>query len=249
MNTSTHQYSAGKIGANLKLARKYAGIGQSRLARLSGVDRLVIVRAESGKRFLNIQDCLLIANALKIPLEKLTTGRWRPRQSIQGIAVELYRLGIRDLVVPDSIPPGAFRPTEEVLCLALKSNRPEPRIIEAIPFVLSKKPFDARLVLAYAQNLDGRVRNRLAWLCDVTLTLSKRSDFKPGVEESKSIEQILKRVKRPLKQKEFDSLGHPDFDEKKVPLVWKRWRINYAGRWEQFIQRAQELNAFDEVET
>ena len=152
----------------------------------------------------------------------------------------MYDLGIRDWIVSDAEVPGAFRRPEQVIALALRGDRPEVRILEALPYVLSRRRLDARLALAFAEIYDPRVKTRLAWLCDVTMTLGRQALFSIAPEVEQSLERLVKAVKKP---KAPDGLGHPS--DGPLSPVWRRWNITYAGSMKSFAERSGQFSAVD----
>jgi putative transcriptional regulator len=232
------------IGSHLKEARTAAGLTQTQLARISGIPRQKIVRIEGGHTVPSITTTVRLASALKVPLEALVNGRLYPARSLRGIAFELYHLGIRDLVVSDAIVPGSFRRPEQIVVLALKGDRPDPRVVEAIPFVLARRRMNVPITLAFSKLLDPRVVTRLAWLSDIVLTLSKRSDFPLEIISEKQLSGFVRAAEdsseRPArKPTEPDSLGHPV--ERNREPVWRRWNITYAATLREFLERATTL--------
>ncbi len=229
------------LGVYLRRARLAVGITQAALARAANIPRLRVVRAERGFYALTLDEALRLARVLKVPLERLTTGQWRPGLDLRGIAVELNRFGIGDLEVSGAQVPGAFRPVEQVVAAALRGDRPEPRVIEAIPSILARHKLDAPLTVAFADLYDVRVRTRLAWLSDVTLTLSRLSEFPVEVVSEAHLAALIRAGRRPA---EPDGLGHPG--EGKRPRLWERWNITYAGDLSDFIRRTHEVTAAHE---
>jgi transcriptional regulator with XRE-family HTH domain len=225
-----------KNGSDLRQVREARGLTQEELARLTGLHRLSVQRIESGRLVPKLDDAIRLAEALKIPLQMLINGRWRPADDLPGIAIELFHLGIRDLALSKVIVPGAFRRSEQVLALALRGDRPEPRIVNAIPFVLARNTFNVRLLRAFADFYDRRLRARLAWLGEVALILHQRGVFDNGLSSEETLASIIRSgKKRPIP----DSLGHPR--EGKAPPAWARWNISYIGGIQDFLQRTLEV--------
>src|ERR1700738_680936 len=110
------------LAANIKHARTFAGLTQAQLALAAKLHRIQIVRMEAGAAMPHLDEAVRIAAALKVPLEWLVARRWLLRTDLQGIAIELYRLGIRDLEVATPHVPAALRLAEEVLVLALSGD-------------------------------------------------------------------------------------------------------------------------------
>ena len=226
------------LGKNLKEARLLAGLSQAQLARAARLARLRLVRIENGILEPTWNEVLQLARVLKIPLERLNSGRWSPATDLRGIAFQLCHLGIHDLEVSEPQVPGAFRRSEQVLALALQGDRPEPRIVEAIPFVLARRRFNVPLIRAFAKLHDPRAIHRIAWLSDITLAISRLASFPIEVHSERQLEIIIRSARKPV---EPDSLGHPQ--NEKLPAVSRRWNVTYACDLKGFLQRTIELNA------
>ena len=235
------------FGQRLEAARKSAGLTQAALARAAGVHRLQIVRMEAGATAPRLDETLRLAESLRVPLEYLTDGRFTPTHDLRGIALELYRLGIRDLVVANPRVPGTFRDKEELLALAVSGDRPEPRVIEAIPYLLLRRHFLTGLVTAFADVFDKRARARLAWLSEITLGLNQLSTMpllpfgsSPTGGRSTPV-TLIELIDAGKKATEPDSLGHPGTGN--LSPIWRRWNITYAGRLDDFLRRTLEVHA------
>ncbi len=227
---------ASEIGANIKAARISEKLTQNALAGRSGVSRPQIAKMEAGKIMPQFDEAVRLADALHVSLQKFVTGRNRQGAKLKGIAHELYRLGIRDLIVSDAAVPGAFRLPEEVIALALQGDRPEARVMEAMPYVLSKQRLNPRLALAFSDMSDPRTKVRLAWLCDLTLAIARRGILAVTPEVERPLELIAKVVKKPA---EVDDLGSPG--KGVTSPIWRRWNINYSGKMDDFILRVHSL--------
>lgn len=226
------------FGKNLREARLARGLSQTQLARLTKSERIRLIRIEQGTRKATWNEALDFARVLKIPLERLISGRLRPAINLRGIAFELLHLGVVDLEIADAEVPGAFRRPEQILVLAVKGDRPEPRVVEAIPFVLARQRLQAPLVRAFAEHYDRRAIHRLAWLSDITLTISRLAHFPIELRTETQLETIVRLAKKPKKP---DSLGHPQTG--KLPPVSKRWNVTYACDLKGFLQRTIELHS------
>jgi len=224
------------LGTYLRNARKAAGLSQTDLAKLAGISRTQLVKAESGQYVPNVAEATELARVLKIPWERLISGRDRPFAGLRGIAFELYHLGITDLQIAHPRVPGAFRRPEQVLALALRGDAPDPRIVEAIPFVLARQSFVVPLTLAFADIYDPRIRHRLAWLSQITLALDQSNRLPVAIESERQLSGLVRRARKP---DQADSLGHPS--RKKPSPIWARWNITYAGTLDEFHQRAIEV--------
>src|SRR5262245_11473523 len=184
------------IALNLKTARKAAGLTQPLLSRLTGIARSQIAKAETGKYIPNLIEAERLARALRVPWERIISGRFRPRIGLRGIALELYHLGITDLRITESQVPGAFRRPEQILGLALRGDRPDPRVIEAIPFVLARQTLSVPLTLAFADYYDKRTRARLGWLSEITLALDRTNRLPIAIESEQQLSQFKLRAKK-----------------------------------------------------
>ena len=225
------------LGRNLELARRAAGLTQAGLAATAKLNRVQVVRMEAGQTVPRLDEAVRLAEALQVPLEWLIAGRWTPTNDLRGIALELYRLGIRDLVVSDSQVPGSFRHDEEVLVLAVCGDRPEPRVVEAIPFLLARRDFHGPLAAAFADVHDPRARARLAWLSEIALAFSRSSKMPLAIESTPACLHSL--IALGEKGAKPDSLGHPRTGPS--PPIWRRWNITYAGTVDDFLRRTMEV--------
>ncbi len=225
------------FGTYLRQARLHAGMTQRRLAIAAAVPRTNIVRIESGLRVPQLDEALRLAAALRLPLQRFVSGTARPSSDLRGIALELYRLGMWDLAVSGARVPGAFREREQIVAAALQGDRPEPRIVEAMPAVLARHRFRIPLLIAFANYYDARIRRRIAWLSDVTRALAERGQLPVSVKS----EAQLARLMRGVQADEPDSLGHPAAGN--LSPIWQRWKITYAGSLATFQTRMQALAA------
>jgi hypothetical protein len=174
---------------------------------------------------------------LCVPLQWFLTGTIQPRRDLRDLAIELFNLGIVDLVVADAAVPGAFRPIEQVVALVLSGNAPDPRVVEAIPAVLAWNAWNRFLLDAYGRSYDARARQRLAWLADVMLTFNKGPGFPGGCVDPFTLAEFVRHVPPPEAE---DHLGRPSTDGR-LPPVFKRWRVTYATDLDSFRQRAERL--------
>jgi transcriptional regulator with XRE-family HTH domain len=233
------ELNARLLGANIKAARTSAELTQAQLAGAAKIHRLQILRMESGIVMPQLDEAIRIAGVLKVPLEWLMARRWSMRTDLQGIAFELYHLGIRDLEVANPQVPGSFRRPEEVLVLALSGDRPEPRVVEAIPFLLARQTFEVPLAHGFACVYDNRVLTRLAWLSEVTLALGQSSTMPLSIE-IRSQPHLRAFVESVKPSSDSDSLGHPS--QGTLAPIWRRWHITYAGTLQDFLRRTIEVD-------
>lgn len=236
-----------ELGRRIRAARIALKLTQTALAEAVGLNRFGLARLEDGRYMPDLDEAIRLTAKLKVSLEWLVSGHLSPAGGgVESIAVELHRLGVRDLFVPHARVPGALRHTEEVLVLAVSGDRPEPRVVDAIPFVLARTKFLPSLIPAFAKIHDRRARVRLGWLADVTLSLDGKNGF-PPVTTRKQLEIVTKterahflKTNPDRKRVASDSIGHPD--EAHLPPAWLWWKITYAGRPRDFLRRAAELS-------
>lgn len=209
---------------------------------------------EAGQTIPRLDEAVRLAEVLKVPLEFLTTGRFTAPYDLPGIAIELYRLGIRDLVVSEPRVPGTFRHKEEVLFLSLAGERPDPRVIEAIPYLLLLRHFLPRLVAGFARVYDERVLPRLAWLSEIALALVEVKSMPRvpflGLEAARGSapSYLYALIDEGEKATTPDSLGYPRSGH--FSPIWKRWNITYAGTMDDFLRRSIECHtAFEATRT
>jgi transcriptional regulator with XRE-family HTH domain len=227
-----------RVGQNLAAARKERGLSQQELAALSGLKQAQLSFFEGGRRWPAIPQLAKLAQILEVSLETLLVGD-RLAIGVRDIAFELRNLGIVDLKIGAAPVPASFRPTEQVISLALAGDEPEPRIVEALPAVLAWNAWDLHLLRAYGRISDQRVPSRLAWLADITLTIERTRGFPGGVLQSRQLSELLRSAKPSRKP---DSLGRST-GKANLPPIWKRWNITYADNLERFRERAQHLHS------
>jgi transcriptional regulator with XRE-family HTH domain len=228
---------------SLLRARIWRGLTQRQLAERCGLHQSVLSRIESGKREASLDEVVRLAEALHVPLEWFVTGKEQPGTALPDIAAELWHLGIVDLVVPQARVPGTYRPKEEVLALAIGTERPEPRVIEALPAVLAWNRWRPGLLEAFARVTHPKVLTRLGWLTEITLLLDRTGGFPGGLVGANDLTEFLTKVDRPH---EPDDLGQPGAaapDHR----AWKYWRIAYAVELSAFRERAEKLWALREA--
>jgi hypothetical protein len=202
---------------------------------------------EKGLILPTLPQLIRLARALAVPLQWFLTGTAAPGTEVPEIALELKSLGVVDLLVPHAAVPGAFRPTEQVLALAVSGNQPEPRIIEAIPAVLAWNRWSPTLLRAYVHSgCDLRVGVRLAWLADVALTIHRNEGFPGGCPHRRELEKCVRWWSKHSTQfAETDDLGRPAPGDD-LPPVWKRWKIRYDASLSAFVDRARHLRSLRE---
>jgi transcriptional regulator with XRE-family HTH domain len=226
------------LGRRVRNARKLRGLTQIALAARTGINRTSVAKIEVGQIAVGFAELVRIAESLNVPIQQLLTGKSRPSSDLAGIAVELFDLGVRDLVVSNAAVPGAFRHPEEVVVLAVRGDRPEVRVIEAMPFVMAGRKWRVGLLRAFAAVHDKRAFPRLAWLSEIALLLAGHAGFRTAGDAVVSLGRLIRRAKKPTTP---DDLGHPGTGSRSP--VWKRWNITYGGGLDDFRARVTELAA------
>jgi transcriptional regulator with XRE-family HTH domain len=232
-----------RLGSYLLAARSKQGLTHKDLASRTGLDPSHISLFERDVRRPSLEQLVSLAGALSVPLQWLLTGANEPGIELPDMAVQLRHLGVVDLFVPTATVPGAFRPAEEIVALVVSGDRPEPRLVEAVPAVLAWNPWDVRLLEAYGQSHDPRAAPRLAWLAEAALRIHERRGFPGGLVDSAVLSAFAANT-RP--SQECDSLGRPTLDGD-LPPLWKRRNITYAADLETFRHRAEHLQELREA--
>jgi transcriptional regulator with XRE-family HTH domain len=222
---------------HLLRARNRRGLTQRQLAERCGLHPSVLSRIESGKREASLQEALRLAEALHVPLEWFVTGKDRPGTALPDIAAELWHLGMVDLIVPHARVPGTYRSAEEVLALAVGTERPEPRVIEALPAVLAWNRWRPGVLEAFARVTHPKALTRLGWLTEITLLLERTSGFPGGLVSADELTEFLTKVDRPHEPDDLGQAGGSVPDHR----LWKYWRITYAVELSAFRERAERL--------
>lgn len=225
--------------AVVRRERKRLGCTQRQLAEQSGLRQSDVSRIEAGTRPLTLDEAARLAELFDVPLQTFLTGDVRPGTRLADLATELRSLGMVDLLVSGARMPGAFRPAEEVIALAVSGERPDPRVIEAMPAVLAWNRWRVGLLDAFARAAHRRAVTRLAWLAEVTLVIERNDGFPGGLVSGDELTAFLDGVSRP---DETDDLGHPG-EVATAHRVWKYWRIGYAANLTDFVVRASQLLA------
>lgn len=234
------------LGRWLLKARQQQGLTQKELAVRAEISQPRVSSIEQGEVLPTLPQLLRLAQALAVPLQWFLNGKVNPGTEVPELALQLRRLGVIDLFVPNAVVPGAFLPTEEVLALAVSAKQPDPRIVEAIPAVLAWNRWTPALLRVYSRPWSSQTSIRLAWLADVALTIHRTTKypgggFPRGCPQHKQLEAfvgpLFKKAKPSLKN---DDLGRPG-KETALPPVSKRWKISYDAPLEAFFERALEL--------
>ena len=229
------------LGGWLSKARMVQGLTQKELAVRAGVSQPRVSGIEKGEMLPTLPQLIRLARALLVPLQWFLNGSVVSGTEVPDIALQLQWLGVVDLLVSDAVVPGAFRPTEQVLVLAVTGNQPNPRIIEAIPAVMAWNRWSASRLREYSRPRTSRESIRLAWLADMALTIDRTMGFPGGCPQRKNLELFVGRLSKANLRLRNDDLGRPG-EENTLPPVSKRWKISYDAPLSAFAERAQHLS-------
>lgn len=227
------------LGQHLRSARSRWGLSQDELAVRCGLTQAHISYFERGERQPTLAQLARLAEVLQVSLQWFLSGDNYPGTDWRDLAVELHSLGIVDLWIEKPLVPGAFRPPEQLVALAVSGEQPEPRVVEAIPAVLAWNVWNVRLLEAYGQSYDVRAASRLAWLADVVCTLQAAEGFPGGCKDPLRLAEYVRSVSPSATA---DSLGYPVSDGR-LPPVSRRWNITYAADLATFRRRAEHLHS------
>ncbi len=228
------------LGRRLAEARLRSQRTQKSLAQACGLAQSDISKFESGERWPTLPQLVQLASELRAPLQWFLTGQEQPGFDLADTAIQLQRLGLVDLFVPQSRAPGAFLPPEQVLARMVCDEAPDPRLVEAAPALLAWNSLNPLLLKAFCLSTGNRrTTSRLAWLADVALTIHRGQGFPGGLVDPRALSKFVAHTKRPARP---DDLGHPAGKDAKLPPVSRRWNICYAADLNTFLQRARRLH-------
>jgi transcriptional regulator with XRE-family HTH domain len=226
------------LGERLRQHRRAAGWNQERLAAAIEVDRSLVSRWESGTREPGLWELVRAARSLGVPVSTLVTGSSELPGGPDTVWRELGARGAPYLSAGTS-PLWALRPLYESVAEALV--HPDPRVIELLPGLLLLGDVPARGIAGLCT--DWGIERRLGWVADVAVTLSAAGTLQAPAPRARALTTILELIPRPAAADPLDSLGFPSPAPGRLPPVFKRWRISYAGNLQRFTAAAEELAA------
>lgn len=227
-----------QFGEHLLQAREWRKLSQLQLASAAGFHQSSISEFEHGRRLPTLEQAVKLASVLQISLQWFLTGQNAPGTDLADLAFQLHDLGIVDLHVENVRVPGAFRPPEEVVALALAGTTPPARILEAIPAVLAWNSWNTFLLRTFARAQGKRIEARIGWLADIALTIHQGQGFPGGCPAQRALEAYVQHVKPPEEPDDFR------FAPSTTPLppVSLRWKMHYPVSLATFRDRAQRLH-------
>jgi transcriptional regulator with XRE-family HTH domain len=229
------------LGKWLAKARLRLGLTQQQVADRAGVSQPRVSGIEKGEMLPTLPQLIRLARALVEPLQWFLNGSVTPGVELPDYALQLQWMGMADLFVPNAVVPGAFRPTEQVLTLAVRESQPNPRFVEALPALLAWSRWKPSRLREYSRPRAGKASIRLAWLADVALTIHRTTGFPGGCPQLRSLESFVESMSKANLQQRNDDLGRPG-EKSTLPAVSRRWRIHYDAPLAVFVERAERLN-------
>lgn len=181
-------------GADLRKARHRAGWTQARLARRLGVTQAYLSLMETGRRHVPDRVSRSVASLLRLPPTSLPLAGTRRLGWVatdarldQGLA----RLGYPGLAYLKK--PGKRRNPGELLLAALSVDDLDPRLVEALPWLLLRfQGFNIEELVACAKEMD--LQNRLGFTVSLARRVAERNPvFRDRRDELRRLEQRLER--------------------------------------------------------
>jgi transcriptional regulator with XRE-family HTH domain len=233
------------IGRRLKDARNDAGLTLSELAKLTGISVASLSRFESDRAEPGFGDVCVIAQQLGWPLLHFATGRKRKGDDTRALATELHFWGLRDVLLAERILLGEVRTFEELFADAI-ARVPDSRVLEALPGLLLKNPFETQELLIHSAAY-ASIR-RVGWGAEVAEEIAKKlpRDFVQP-EASRRLQRIQSAAWKERAPSEPDYIG-PLVSQKFRDRVWndsppiaRRWKIACDISLDQFLERAKSV--------
>lgn len=179
-------------GAILRRAREKARWTQVRLAKRLGVTQAYLSLMESGRRRVPPRLAHRLTSLLKLPptmLPATTSGATNDRPVNEWFEAQLARLGYPGYAYRRN--PGTLRHPAEVLLAGLSSDELEPRLVEALPWLLLRHDgFDVAQLVADAKARD--LQNRLGFTVVLARQVAQRKkEFEGRLPDLRRVEEVL----------------------------------------------------------
>ncbi len=214
-------------GAVLKTARAKAGWTQSRLAARLGVTQAYLSLMESGGRRVPPQLARRVARLFDLPptalpLGSTSTSRHAPTN--EWVERQLARLGYPGYAYRKR--PGSVCHPAEVLLAGLSLNELDPRLAEALPWLLLRyEDLDEPRLAAAAKVKD--LQNRLGFAVALARQAAERNpDFRSRVDGLSRFEDALE----PSRLAREETFGQPHASGKLIAWLRKE-RSDTARHW------------------
>ncbi len=194
-------------GAVLKAAREKAGWTQVRLAEMVRVTQAYLSLMESGKRRVPPRLARRLVRLLDLPptmLPVTTTSASKDRPTNEWVEAQLAQVGYPGYAYRKR--PGSPRHPAEVLLAALTLDELEPRLVEALPWLLMHhEGLDVQRLVADAKARD--LQNRLGFMVALARqVVEHKRGFERRVPELRRLEEALEPSR--LAREETFGQGH-----------------------------------------
>lgn len=215
------------MGADLRNARLRAGWTQSRLARRLGVTQAYLSLMEAGRRRVPDRVTRSVASLFGLPptlLPLSEAGRGDPAATDMKLEQGLARLGYPGLAYRRK--PGERRNPAELLLRALAADDLDPRLAEALPWLLLRfEGLNCSELVTRARSRD--LQNRLGFTASLARAVAERNPaFRNRWDELQRLEQSLERSRLARE----DTYGRRETSERMV--AWLRAnRSPEAAHW------------------
>jgi len=181
-------------GTELRNARLQAGWTQSRLAGRLGVTQAYLSLLEGGKRRVPDRVRRFVASLFSLPptcLPLSTPRTLNPAAADAKLEQGLARLGYPGLAYRRK--PGERRNPVELLLVGLSADDLDPRLAEALPWLLLKfEGFNSDELVARAKSVD--VQNRLGFIVALARRVTESNPmYRNRGNELRRLEQSLER--------------------------------------------------------
>jgi len=194
-------------GTVLRAAREKAGWTQVNLARRLRVTQAYLSLMESGKRRVPPRLARQLTPLLDLPptmLPVTTTSAWKDRPTNDWFEAQLARLSYPGYAYRKR--PGPMRHPAEVLLAGLAFDDLEPRLVEALPWLLLRhEGLDVGRLVAEAKARD--LQNRLGFMVALARQVAeRRKEFERRLPDLRRFEEALEPSR--LAREETFGQGH-----------------------------------------
>ena len=185
-----------------------AGWTQVNLAKRLGVTQAYLSLMESGKRRVRPRLARRLTHLLNLPPTMLPVTKtfvWEDRPTNEWVEAQLARLGYPGYAYRKR--PGAMRHPAEVLLAGLAFKELEPRLVEALPWLLLRHDgLDLERLVADAKTRD--LQNRLGFMVALARQVAeRRKEFERRLPQLRQCEAALEPSR--LAREETFGQGHP----------------------------------------
>jgi transcriptional regulator with XRE-family HTH domain len=233
------------IGAWLKDARNDVGLTLSELAKLTGISVASLSRFEADRAEPGFGEVCVIAQQLGWPLLHFAAGRKRKGDDARALVTELHFWGLRDIVLVERILLGEVRTFEELFADSIARNL-DTRILEALPALLLKNPFETQELLV--QSAAYNCIRRLGWIAEIAHEIGQklpRHVIQPEAgRRLQSVQSAAWKEQAPAELDYIGPLASQNFRDRvwnDSPPIARRWKIACDISLDQFLVRAESV--------